>query len=308
MARPGGAVEGSFGSQLRAHREQAGLSQEALAAQSGVSVETISQWERGLVRRPRRSTLKLLADALRLEPAAVEAMWAAAQSRAEPRAEPAPKQRPRTALPKRLLAVTFAVATLVASGGTWAVVSRFRVDPPSRARSPFLPVVDRPGESGVWSAYVGPGCGSPGAATLSERSPGGSADGWHPTSGGAADFSCAAAVSSRGSGDAVRAQDDAEWLFSPGQPASCAFAVYIPEGSAAPRAHYSVYSGNVGAGYSGPALIRFTIDQRAAAGNWVGIGPYVSPTGVIELVLDDSGASGAQSVVADVVLATCTGS
>jgi transcriptional regulator with XRE-family HTH domain len=68
----------AFGEVLREHREAAGLSQEALAARSGVSSDTISQWERGVVRQPRRSTLKLLADALGLKEAARETFVAAA--------------------------------------------------------------------------------------------------------------------------------------------------------------------------------------------------------------------------------------
>jgi tetratricopeptide (TPR) repeat protein/transcriptional regulator with XRE-family HTH domain len=55
-----------FGTLLKRHRETAGLTQEALAAQAGVSVRGISDLERGVNRAPRPVTLGLLAQALRL--------------------------------------------------------------------------------------------------------------------------------------------------------------------------------------------------------------------------------------------------
>jgi transcriptional regulator with XRE-family HTH domain len=85
---PAGSEPASFGELLREYRELAGLSQEALSARSGVSSDTISQWERGVVRQPRRSTLKLLADALGLDATARNAL-VAATSRPLPEAVPA---------------------------------------------------------------------------------------------------------------------------------------------------------------------------------------------------------------------------
>ncbi|HXM53844.1 MAG TPA: helix-turn-helix transcriptional regulator [Candidatus Dormibacteraeota bacterium] len=308
MAGSGGAADDSFGSLLRAHREAAGLSQEALAARSGVSVETISQWERGLVKRPRRTTLKLLTDALRLEPNAVDAMWSAAQSHVTPRAATAARRR-RPAIPKRLLLLTSTVAMLMASGSTWAVVSHFGTAAPPAAGP--LQIADRPEDpQGVWSAFVGPGCGTFAPAQLSNHSPGSPADGWRPTSGGTPEYPCGPPVSSHQSGDPLRGQDDARWVFRPGLTVSCSFAIFIPsvdKGNWAAKAHYSVYPGELDSGYSGAQLMGFTMDQHDAGGHWVSAGPYITSTGVIELVLDDRGAGDAQSVVADVVIATCTG-
>lgn len=59
----------SFGTLLRRFRSRARVSQEALAEESRLSVETISALERGSRRSPYRDTVALLADALALSPA-----------------------------------------------------------------------------------------------------------------------------------------------------------------------------------------------------------------------------------------------
>lgn len=55
-----------FGPLLRSHRREFGLTQEELAARCGLSDRAIRDLERGRVRRPRRSTVELLRDALGL--------------------------------------------------------------------------------------------------------------------------------------------------------------------------------------------------------------------------------------------------
>ncbi|MGD0474006.1 MAG: helix-turn-helix domain-containing protein [Candidatus Velthaea sp.] len=59
----------SFGSLLRRFRSRARVSQETLADESRLSVETISALERGSRRSPYRETVAMLADALALSPA-----------------------------------------------------------------------------------------------------------------------------------------------------------------------------------------------------------------------------------------------
>ncbi len=59
--------EVDFGGLLRARRERGFLSQERLAERSGLSARTIRDLETGKVRRPRVASVRLLADALRLE-------------------------------------------------------------------------------------------------------------------------------------------------------------------------------------------------------------------------------------------------
>src|SRR5215469_14904240 len=80
----------SFGDLLRAYRAEARLTQEALAARAGLSPDAVGMLERGVRHQPRRSTVELLADALRLTPPRREALIASARSRAAPRvaAEP----------------------------------------------------------------------------------------------------------------------------------------------------------------------------------------------------------------------------
>jgi len=59
-------VPSGFASVLRGLRTEAGLTQEELAESAGLTARAISYLERGEVARPRRETVRLLADALRL--------------------------------------------------------------------------------------------------------------------------------------------------------------------------------------------------------------------------------------------------
>src|ERR671929_2284334 len=66
-----------FGAVLKRYRQAAGLTQEALAGQAGLSMRTISDLERGLKTRPHPDTVARLAAALRLAPAEQAALLAA---------------------------------------------------------------------------------------------------------------------------------------------------------------------------------------------------------------------------------------
>jgi tetratricopeptide (TPR) repeat protein/transcriptional regulator with XRE-family HTH domain len=68
-----------FGAVLKRYRQAAGLTQEALAGQAGLSIRTISDLERGLKTRPHPDTVARLAAALRLAPAEQAALLAARQ-------------------------------------------------------------------------------------------------------------------------------------------------------------------------------------------------------------------------------------
>src|SRR5690348_3261477 len=74
------AAMATFGQLLRRHRLAAGLSQEALAERSGLSVRGLSDLERGARRAPRAETIGMLADALDLSPSERAALAAAARS------------------------------------------------------------------------------------------------------------------------------------------------------------------------------------------------------------------------------------
>ncbi|MEJ8641449.1 helix-turn-helix transcriptional regulator [Streptomyces sp. MS1.HAVA.3] len=56
-----------FGELLRIRRERVGLTQQVLADHATLSVRAIRDMESGRVQRPRQETVRLLADALRLE-------------------------------------------------------------------------------------------------------------------------------------------------------------------------------------------------------------------------------------------------
>jgi predicted ATPase/DNA-binding XRE family transcriptional regulator len=66
-ARKWSSAQG-FADLLRHYRTMAGLSQEDLAERSGLSVRAISDLERGIRARPRFETVRMLADALELDP------------------------------------------------------------------------------------------------------------------------------------------------------------------------------------------------------------------------------------------------
>ncbi|MFB7677069.1 helix-turn-helix domain-containing protein [Kitasatospora purpeofusca] len=83
--------EAGFGELLRIRRERIGLTQQVLADHATLSVRAIRDMESGRVQRPRQETVRLLADALRLEGRSRSVFEAAARRQAlaeEPRDEP----------------------------------------------------------------------------------------------------------------------------------------------------------------------------------------------------------------------------
>ena len=109
-ARAADEERGGFGDVLSRHRLAAGLTQEALAERAGLSARGVSDLERGAKRFPRKETLRLLADALRLTGTeraafarAARRPPAAAQTRPDvvrprPGSEPAPLPTPVSSL------------------------------------------------------------------------------------------------------------------------------------------------------------------------------------------------------------------
>ena len=82
----GGSDAVPFGPLLRRLRREVGLTQEALAERSGLSVEAISALERGWRQTPRASTLELVADGLGLTGQDRERLVAVARRPGRPRA------------------------------------------------------------------------------------------------------------------------------------------------------------------------------------------------------------------------------
>ena len=72
-------VAAPFGKLLRQHRLTAGLSQEELAERAGLSVRGISDLERGRRATPRPETVRMLAEALKLDGTARDGLIAAAR-------------------------------------------------------------------------------------------------------------------------------------------------------------------------------------------------------------------------------------
>ncbi|NNN37584.1 helix-turn-helix domain-containing protein [Streptomyces sp. S3(2020)] len=70
----------SFGSLLQFHRNREGYTQQQLADFSALSVRAIRDLEHGRVERPRQDTVRLLADALRLDEESRDAFAKAARS------------------------------------------------------------------------------------------------------------------------------------------------------------------------------------------------------------------------------------
>ncbi|MGW5771767.1 ATP-binding protein [Streptomyces longwoodensis] len=68
----------NFGQRLRALRGDAGLSQEALSHEAGVSVRALADMERGRTRGPQRRTVRALAEALGLDAAGADELEEAA--------------------------------------------------------------------------------------------------------------------------------------------------------------------------------------------------------------------------------------
>ncbi len=88
-----------FGDVLRRLRTAAALSQEALAERAGVSVLAVSRLERGVHQAPRLETVRLLAEALRLDARDREALLAAARPARAGLPTTESEHPPRTMLP-----------------------------------------------------------------------------------------------------------------------------------------------------------------------------------------------------------------
>ncbi|MFF9107295.1 ATP-binding protein [Streptomyces sp. NPDC014805] len=99
--RDGTSSGGDFGQLLRALRVNAGLSQEALSHEAGVSVRALADMERGRTRGPQRRTVRALAEALGLDgEEAARLEKAAAAGRPRPRTAGGPAGSGALALPR----------------------------------------------------------------------------------------------------------------------------------------------------------------------------------------------------------------
>ncbi|MET7335787.1 tetratricopeptide repeat protein [Nonomuraea sp. NPDC005650] len=98
----------SLGTLLRAWRNRALLTQDQLADRAGINVRTIRRLEGDAVERPRSASLRMLAEALELDPREQEALAAAARAELGPPTEgstgrePEPAASEPTATPQQL--------------------------------------------------------------------------------------------------------------------------------------------------------------------------------------------------------------
>jgi predicted ATPase/class 3 adenylate cyclase len=106
----------SFGDLLRRHRTAAGLTQEGLAEQAGLSTRGIRDLERGILRTPHSDTTRRLADALGLRVADRAALLQAGQ-RPGTSSDPADRVRGMSALPSGT--ITFLFTDMESSTRAW---------------------------------------------------------------------------------------------------------------------------------------------------------------------------------------------
>ncbi|WP_060179237.1 helix-turn-helix domain-containing protein [Streptomyces sp. IMTB 1903] len=115
-----------FGELLRVRRERVGLTQQVLADHATLSVRAIRDMESGRVQRPRQETVRLLADALRLEGQHRTSFEAAARRQAraeEPRDEPTAPPAARGAIVGRELEVEVLTDALAVHGDRLVTVA-----------------------------------------------------------------------------------------------------------------------------------------------------------------------------------------
>ncbi len=159
-----------IGDLLRYYREDAGLSQDALAARAGISVRALRNIERG-ANRPYPDTLRRLSDALGLAPPQRDALTVALLRRAAPPDAPSPLSLPVPALAPAAGALRPAPAVdlppLAGRAGEVAVIARYLA-----GEAP--PVLLFAGEPGIGKSRL--------LAELAERA---GAAGWAVLTGGA---------------------------------------------------------------------------------------------------------------------------
>jgi len=127
-------VTSEFSVLLRQLRQQTGLTQEDLAARSGLAVRTIRRLETGENVNPRLETVRLLADALGLQPDERARMLAVADGQASPESSGVNGSQPESAFTARLAEATDDLAHAV--GARWGREEELR-----RIQDPFpLPV------------------------------------------------------------------------------------------------------------------------------------------------------------------------
>ncbi|MFD6227989.1 helix-turn-helix domain-containing protein [Streptomyces sp. NPDC060232] len=169
-----------FGELLRVRRERVGLTQQVLADHATLSVRAIRDMESGRVQRPRQETVRLLADALRLEGHHRSSFEAAARRQAlleEPRDEPTAPPVARGAIVGRELEAEVLTDALAVHGDRLVTVAGLGGVGKTRL---VLEVARRLHLAAGWSVrWID--CGRQGAAGLERRADLARATGERPT-------------------------------------------------------------------------------------------------------------------------------
>ncbi|HYS35659.1 MAG TPA: helix-turn-helix transcriptional regulator, partial [Pseudonocardiaceae bacterium] len=127
-------MTGEFSVLLRQLRQQTALTQEDLAARSGLAVRTIRRLETGENINPQLGTVRLLANALGVKPDELARMLAAADGQVSPDLSSGNGSQPESAFAGRLAEATDDLAHAV--GARWCREEELR-----RIQDPFpLPV------------------------------------------------------------------------------------------------------------------------------------------------------------------------
>ncbi len=140
----GGTPDINIGGLLRGHRQRALLTQEELAARTGLSVRTIRRLESNQLSRPRPATVRVLAGQLDLSATELDALVAAAERTAsdavEERTAPAqqPADGPKVVAPHRPAQLPLGVPGFVGRAGELA---RLDTLPTTAALQPTAVVV-----------------------------------------------------------------------------------------------------------------------------------------------------------------------
>lgn len=118
--------------------------------------------------------------------------------------------------------------------------------------------------------------------------------GWYDINGGFGGDGCSGSAMAMpmSGGTGATGKNYVVWWFetAPVVAGSCTFSIYVPTGGsardvAANPAVYKVLGGRT----STTAYARFSINQAANRGRWVGVGPVEVRNGAISLHLEDSG-------------------
>jgi hypothetical protein len=305
---PAGGPVVAFADALRALRRAAGgPTYASLAQRSGVSSSSLSEAARGR-RLPTWTTVEAFVEACGGDPREWRERWEAAGGDVGLRPPIAGQQLPTVgksvvSQPRawRIPLTATVIVVLLAFAVAGVLVLR-----PTDATSPRPAHVDAGPQTtsssppGTWIRVMGPGCGPnrTGAQIDIDK-------GWTPSGGGWTGDGCAGNTVTTPLFDSPTDWNrTVGWAFEPNFPATCLLEVYVPDSpDAAGSAIYRIFGKDA---TSDAKLIAKSppIPQQDYHGQWVAIGTYRFPDGIITVELGNLGV-GTQQIAADAMRVTC---